>query len=623
MALEITDTFTEPFSEAAASLPSYFSPSVVGIAGVPYLIDTSSDYTGAGRYKREAFDVVQQRNTGNQRDTLLLPQDVWRQQAESWHLGMGQSNQDREDSQPYRYEESFGIDPWEKWQISLLPSTQKMGAYAGNVWLTTYDTYLAVVNDDNIYWYDSVSASAPVGSTVVDSGYPVIDIANMGAYVTTLHNDGKVYETAGPGASPVLKGTYASANFIAFEKDYLLAGKSNKLYDITGGGSGTLVYTSPLPDFRWQSAASGNSCIYVLGGSGDKYVVHRVNIKQDGTGLNPCIVAATLPDGEIGYTIDSYLGFVLIGTDKGVRVAQENNTSGDLTLGPIIPTTAPVHCFEGQDRFVWYGMSEMNSTYGPSEEDIFPTGTVCGLGRLDLSVSATSALTPAYASDLCAISESGKAVRSVVTYQGKRVFAIDGSGVWAESGDHMQGGWLKEGTMSFGIEDVKTGLYMQGKWHPLVGEIDVDIAYDSSGYVRVIDYTIEGSIRSGNTSLDGTQFSRVDARFVLKCDVASQSPVMTRWEIRAIPVKGRASRWTLPIMNYEELEIDGVKYTRNPLTVLENLMALVEQGTLFTLQESGRAYQVHAKDFLWQPEKLTINGRAWEGTFVLVVEEVQ
>jgi hypothetical protein len=98
---------------------------------------------------------------------------------------------------------------------------------------------------------------------------------------------------------------------------------------------------------------------------------------------------------------------------------------------------------------------------------------------------------------------------------------------------------------------------------------------------------------------------------------------MTRWEVRAIPVKGKASRWTLPIMNYEEIEIDGVKYTRDPLAVYDTLISLIENSTVFTLQESGRAYQVHAKDFLWQPEKLSINGRAWEGTFVLVVEEVQ
>jgi hypothetical protein len=619
MALEITDTFTEPYSLATTALPSSFSPSVVGISGVPYLMDATDN-----KYRREAFEVLQQRNPTSARDLLLLPQDVWRQQVESWHLGSGQSNADRDNALPYRYKESFGIDPWTQWQIRLLPKTQKMGTYAGSVWIATYDTYLAVMNGNSIFWYDSVSASSPSASTVVGSA-AFIDIANTAFQVTTLASDGKVYETNGPGATPVLKGTYTDASFIAYEKDYLLAGKENKLYDITAGGAGTLIYTHPQTGFRWISSASGNSCIYVLGGIGDKSIVHRTNIKADGTGLSPCIVAATLPDGEVGYVIDQYLGYILIGTDKGVRVAVENGSSGDLTLGPLIPTAAPVKCFEGQDRFVWYGLSEMTSTYGESESELFPTGTVCGLGRLDLSVATTTQLTPAYAQDICAISESGKVVNSVVTFRGKRVMGINGSGVWIEDSDLMEGGWLQQGTISFSVEDLKTGLYAQGKWLPLTGEVDFDIAYDSTGYVRIVDLGIQGSIRSQNIPLDGTQFSRLDARYVLKRSetTATAGPAFTRWEVRAIPVRGKASRWTLPIMNYEETEIDGVKYTRDCLAVLDTLINLVEGGTLFTLQESGRSYQVHAKDFMWVPEKLTANGRAWQGLFTLVCEEVQ
>lgn len=619
MPLEITDTFSEPYSTVSTSLPSSFSPSVVGIAGVPYLMDTES-----GKYSRQAFDVVQQRNTNSNRDLLLLPQDVWRQQAESWHYGAGQSNLDRDDALPYRYQESFGINPWNQWQISLLNKTQRMGTYTGSIWLTTYNEYLAVVNGESIYWYGSVSASASIGSTVVDAGNAIIDIANMGAYVTTLHADGHVYETPGPGGTRIDKGLHTGANFIAFEKDFLIAGVANVLKNITGGGAGKSIYTNPQPNFRWVSAASGNSCIYVLGGAGDKYVVHRVGISDDGTTLNPAIVAATLPDGEIGYSIDSYLGFILIGTDKGIRVATANNTAGDLTLGPIIPTNKAVRCFEGQDRFVWFGNSAFSGYYSPSDE-YFPTFEVSGLGRLDLSTTTTSALTPAYASDICWIEQPYGEVTSVVTFQGKRIFAIQGNGVFAENDVLMDAGWLTQGTMSFGIEDVKTGLYVQGKWLPLKGSIDLDIALDSTGYITIDNYAQQNSIRSGNASLNGAQFSRASARYVLRRSDSSvyEGPELTRWEIRAIPVKGRTSRWTLPIMNYEDLEIDGVNYTRDPLLVLDSFMSLIENGTLFTLQESGRSFQVHAKDFSWQPEKLTVNGKAWQGIYTLVVEEVQ
>jgi hypothetical protein len=56
--------------------------------------------------------------------------------------------------------------------------------------------------------------------------------------------------------------------------------------------------------------------------------------------------------------------------------------------------------------------------------------------------------------------------------------------------------------------------------------------------------------------------------------------------------------------------------------VLNTLLALIESGQLFTLQECGVAYTVHGKEYVWQPEKLTMNGRAWQGVFTMVVEEV-
>ena len=629
---EITKEFDEPYYGDGGTGPSplsNFSPSVVGIAGVPYLLDTES-----GQYRRESFDVVQQRNNASQRDVLLLPQDVWRQQSESWHLGAGQSNLDRDDSQTYRFESSFGIDPWtDKWQYQLLKKTtllQGSDALSGELWLTTTGTQLAVVNSAGVYWWAGLG-SASIGSTAPPAGFTINDIANDGYTITVMAYDAThthVYYIDAYGGSWTQWGSAnytLDATFIAWEKDYLLVGDGNVLKQAPKSGGANTVFTHPDSDFRWYSATGGDSCIYVLGRVGDRTTIHRVNIKQDGTGLQPCIVAATLPDGEIGYTIESYLGFILIGTSKGVRVATVANTNGDLTLGPVIPTAQPVRCFEGQDRFVWYGNSEMDSAYtvtGVQGAPTFPT-TCSGLGRLDLSVT-TSPQAPAYANDLAVTSVTNGTVRSVRTFSDKRVFSIDGEGVFYESDEYMDAGWLKEGTMSFGVEDPKTGLYIQSKSMPLVGKIGLDVSYDSGVFQRVGTLQIQGSIRSGNMSLGGTQFSRINARVLLMRDVddAGSTPVFTRWELRAIPAKGRASRWTLPVMNYEEIEIDTIKYTRDCLSVLNTLLGYGYSGQLFTLQESGQSYQVHVKQYSWTPEKLTINGRAWQGIVTLVVEEV-
>lgn len=626
-----TREFNEPFYEATAALSSSFSPSVVGIAGVPYLIDTSTDNEGTGRYKREGFDVVQQRNTNDQRDLLLLPQDVWRQQAQTWSLGAGQNNYDRDSTLYQRFSKSYGINVWDDWKMSLLPSTARIPFtvdLTGSTWLTSWNGYLAVVNGQKVYWVSDVTASGIPTNTTISAGNTVVDIANQGNAVTALMSDYYIWTVAGPSAAPVKWSNQqwaSTTTFIAWEKDYLIVGEGNILKNsLKNTGNAATLYTHPDSTFRWYSAASGNSHIYVLGRLSERTTIHRVGVKQDGSGLNTAVVAATLPDGEIGYSIDSYLGFIFIGTSKGVRMAAAD-AEGNLTLGSILPTATPVRCFEGQDRFVWYGDSAIDGAYSIfSDSELFPTGTVCGLSRMDLSKTTINALTPAYATDLAAVGQTNKTVQSVVTFEEKRVFSIQDGGVWYETTNLVPGGWLTQGIISYSVEDLKTGIYTQTKFQPLNGSISLDMQYDSTGFVRVATFPIQGSIRSGNVSMNGTQFSRIEPRFVLRrSDTdATIGPVMTRWEVRAIPVKGRNSRWTLPIVNREEIEIDGVTYTRNPLDVLDSLMSLVEGGTLFTLQESNRSHQVHAKDFMWVPDSLTSNGRAWQGVFTLVVEEV-
>lgn len=626
--LEITDPFDEPYlgGTSTPALSSAFSPSVVGIAGVPYLLDTAS-----GAYQRQAFDVVQQRNNTDARDVLLLPQDVWRWQEQSWHLGAGQTNLDRDDAQQYRYEDSFGIDPWTRWQISLLNDVDQLHGTASlgsTTWLTIAGDYLAVVNGEAAYWYNDLSVGSAVsaGSTAISPGHAVLQVSDDGHLLTALTADRYVWTVTGPGASPVKWSTYqytTDVNFVGWEKDYLLVADGNKIYDATNGATPVLVYTHPDPAFRWYSSASGNACIYMLGRLGDRTTIHRIGIKNDGTGLSPAIVAGVLPDGENGQTIDTYLGYVLIGTDKGVRIAVADNQTGDLTLGPVIPTDAPVLSFEGQDRFIWCAVGSLSKAYEGNDDDVFPNHAVPGLVRLDLSVSTTSALTPAYANDLAVWSKMPAPVRSVVTFKNKRVFCVDDGGVWFQSDNLVPAGWLQEGRVSFSIEDLKTGLYVQVKTDPLVGTVAIEASFDDQPFETIGTMNTPGSIRSGNLSLYGKQFSRMNARHVLKYYTVLQGPVFTRWEVRVIPVKGRTSRWTLPIMNYEDITLDGVNYTRNPQDVLNTLMNLYENTPVFVLQESGQAYQVHAKDFSWQPTKLTNNGRAWQGTFTLVVEEVQ
>jgi hypothetical protein len=620
---QITVPLDEPFSLTDSSTSTSLPASVIGIAGRAYLMDTLS-----GQYGRQGIDVVQQRNTSDNRDLLLLPQDVWRQMSQSWHQGSGQSNVDRDDALPYRYANSYGVNPWDRWGVSLLKAT---GGPAGDfpVYLATHGGYMVAGSEKSLFWWDDPTHS-PAEVTVGTSN--IISMTYDGDNVITLAANGDIYYASGPSASAThLYKSEPNSTFISYVKDYLIVGKGNKLVNITAPVD-VDIYTSPVTGFRWVGACEGNTEIYVLGGAGDKHVIHRVGIKDDGTGLKPAAVAASLPDGETGYSIGSYLGYVFIGTDKGVRMAILSSniytTTGNLTLGAILPTTQPVYGFEGQDRFVWFTNSDITAPYASlerGESALFPATNVCGLSRMDLSTFTITDATPAYAPDLSAATITGAIVRSVATFNDKRIFAIDGEGVWYETSDLVPAGWITQGDISFSVEDLKTALYMQGKWLPLKGTIAFDLSYDSSGYSRISEFTTQGTIRSTNINLNGAQFSRVSPRIVLKRSVSDHTigPTFTRWEIRAIPVKGQASRWQLPIMNYDEVYINGVPEKRDVLAELDTLMLLYESGTVFTLLESGRSYRVHAKDFLWKPEKLSHNGLGWQGVYTLIVEETK
>jgi hypothetical protein len=262
--------------------------------------------------------------------------------------------------------------------------------------------------------------------------------------------------------------------------------------------------------------------------------------------------------------------------------------------------------------------------FGQSQEG-FPPGPVPGLSRMDLTTFTTTEATPAYASDL--VTETGTGtVRAVVTWMDRRVFSVDGLGVFIEAESRlMEQGWVTHGAVSFGVEDAKTALYAQFKWLPLEGSVGMFAAYDSTRYTELALKDVPSSSGSGNVLMHGQRFSRVNIGAVLHRDRMddTKGPVMTRWEFRAVPVKGVASRWYLPIINHATLEINGMVVNRDPRAELQFLMGLVQHGGMFPLQESGVTYQVTARDFQWKPRSLTPDGRAWQGTYLLVVEEIQ
>jgi hypothetical protein len=111
--------------------------------------------------------------------------------------------------------------------------------------------------------------------------------------------------------------------------------------------------------------------------------------------LTSAITAAELPIGEIVQKIKYYLGYMLIGTNKGVRVADVAGAQdGSITYGPLLfESTQPVFDFAFRDKFAWCASGNSDGT--------------SGLIRIDLG-NQIGPLVFAYANDLSSNESAGQ-----------------------------------------------------------------------------------------------------------------------------------------------------------------------------------------------------------------------
>lgn len=593
--------FSDPFNTGLAAGGAEAGGYPIAINGKGYQLDIL-----AGP-QRQAISVTRDKPQNNAIDSTseqtLLPGDVWRRVRDSWHQGDAQVSGDRETSLPYRFASSKGVDVWDKWHLSLLPDvTQKVAVTDANPWVGVVDGQLAVVEGTNLRWYADAGASA-VTRTLSSAA---VSVTQAGGAIYIALAGGTIVSCAA-GGTPTTFATLASVSFIGWFKDFLVAAAGNVLYNVTTGTPVT-IRTHPLSAFRWVAGAEGLSCIYLLGGAGDSWVIHRLTIDESGTVLNPPIVSSMLPDGEYGKSLGSYMGYLFVGTTKGVRFGVPQST-GDVTLGPLIETAQPVRCFEGQGRFVWFGLSNY-------------TTNATGLGRMDLT-TFTEPLAPASASDLT-VDGSTADVTAVATWLGKTVFAVASLGVYIESANLVPTGYLFESDITFGVPDPKNGHYAIVRTDALDGTVTLDFSYDGSSYRNVAAVTTPGSTSSGNSFLNGQQFGSLTAKLTLARSTldTTKGPVVTRWEVRAEPVTGRGSQWNIPVIISSEYQIGDAALSRNPDDDREELIALVGSGAIVTYREGRLSWQVNLVDYVWKPTHTDQQG-AYLGTLTLLAREVK
>jgi hypothetical protein len=610
-------TNTPPFFSGVGTstlVPDVFP---VAINGRPYMVDQKSGrfQTGFEPRVRDSQDISTAPG-----ESAINPGGLWRRGQDSWHLGAGQKYADTADAQDFRFYKSKGVNVWTKGHINLLNTTKlALSTSSTNLFMcvvkSSVGTEYLYVADGSTLKYTTDPFASTVSWTSVTTGSPATAITGLetngeNVYIGYTSND--IYSTT-PGSSSVSSfyPTSGTANQtysgFGFAKGRGFAAVAQDLYAIgLGSGGHTIFYDNPDTTMRWVGAAPGSNAVYAAAYSGEHSYIYKITIKTDGT-LDVPIVALELPVGEVVSAIYGYLGFILLGTNKGVRFCT-TDSQNNLVAGSLIPTGGQVKDFTAEDKYVWFGWTNYD-------------GTSSGLGRLDLS-QFTSANTPAYATDL--MYDNTNAVLSVTSFNGKRIFSISGIGVVSENTSSLvASGTIESGIYRWGIPDRKFVAKIDVRSEPLAGSIAAALETDAGGYDTLDTWSTTGATEY---TYNGSDTKAIEASFkftLTRSATVTSGPILTRWMARAYAAPFRSQVFVIPLLFHNKIRIKSTDYYLNVENELDFIDELIASPTITTLQVGNKSYAVIVEDREWTPLDLTGPNGTWEGTATVTMRSVQ
>ena len=581
----------------------------VAINGRPYQIDLRSGTFQRGFDPRVRDSVDQSTAPG---EAAINPQGLWRRGQDSWHLGAGQEYADSAESQDYRFHASKGINPWTKGQVSCLNATALNSASGAPT--TATNQYLVVaggyvyVSDGQLLKRASTSGGA---WTTITSGAPTATInalASDGTRVFIAYASSGVYVSISSGVT--------IATWITGSDDYtmldyvngrLIGGNAHKVatLDTASPASPVVIQTNRDIATRFVGAAAGNGFIYAAGFSGDRSIILKTTLTADATNLADMSIAAQLPTGEVVSSLFGYLGFILVGSNKGVRFCAADS-AGNLTVGPVVPTSGAVKDFTADGRFVWYTYTNYDGTSG-------------GLGRLDLS-TFTAATTPAYATDL--MYASTNAILSCATFDGYRMFTVSGVGVvYEDTANLVATAELTTGLYRWGIPDRKFVAKFDLRTLPLTGSIVPSVSLDTGTYTAMTGSITTSSVESVSSA---PQDKFIEAEFKLSFTRASATtaPTLTRWMSRVYASPARSQVFIVPVLLHQKMKMHNGEYFMDVPQELDLLRQLVINPRVVNYQDGDETFSVVVEDVQYQAMDRVDTGTGFEGTATVTMRSI-
>jgi hypothetical protein len=422
-------------------------------------------------------------------------------------------------------------------------------------------------------------------------------------------------------------GLIATNVVMEFTKERIVACINNKVYEIATNATAlpTAVYTHPVDDFVYTSITSSGAAIYCTGFSGTQSNIQKFTLASNGTmpTLTSAITAAEMPSGERIYKIAYYLGYMLIGTTKGIRAAAVSD-DGSLAYGPLIwENSQPVYDFAFRDKFAW-------AATGVEDEP----GTI----RLDLSTQISPLVFP-YAYDT--YNASGDTTHETtacafingtdrLAFTTNATTAANGS-VYIEAASRL----VSSGTLRTGFVRYNT---LEGKLFKLLTpRVDTDngglviksIGYDDTEY-PVATISEDGTVEEVGIPYPTGAQEYLGFSFTLTRSSVdnTKGPLFTGYQLKSLPAVPRQRLIQYPLFCYDhESDKFGVEvgYEGSAWDRMQQLEAVENAGDTIRIEDfrTGESFigLIEEMDFINRtPQDKRFTG--FGGTLVVTIRSV-
>jgi hypothetical protein len=588
----------------------------VAVGGMPfiYAINDARPYIRqTAPFRKEQFD--NQTEPGEQSLT-----GWWIRSQQSFHGGDGitfydPANSSSNSPDHYRFSDSKGVNVWNQGKVTLLKNVTaghvttgpiatngvvqqhlrsiKWSTFTGALLHDEYDVDKIKVTDPSnpVHFIDYNSGADSPVYAICDDGTFAYWITNTSTKktvykkaltLTSTDADTKMFDEIGVVSNAVME----------YIKERIILCADNKVYEFSTSASAlpSPVYTQTTTTHVYTSIAASGPAIYIAGYNGAQSTIQKFTLSTAGVmpTLTSAVVAAELPVGEIVHKIYYYLGYMMIGTNKGIRVAQVSDQDGSITYGPlIVETSQPCYDFAGSDHYVWCATSVDGAP---------------GLIRIDLSTEVEP-LRFAYANDVYYAGVTGH-VTTAVCFDGNTdpsttdrlmfatAYASAASGaIYVEDASTLvTSGYLETGYIRYNTLEPKNFKRLIARGNFTYGSMTLETVDASGTEYDVISYDISVPPVEVTTSTPANAQEYLAYKFILYRDAtdSTKGPIMEGYQAKATIATPRQRVMRFPVYCYD-VETDRynvqVGYEGRAFDRIQQLEAVEASGDVVTWQD--------------------------------------